>query len=98
MEITEKEAEKFAEYIIGVKENANKFSNYVQATAVMFDMEVDEMGLAIADLIEANISNILRNESAFDVARALEYIDAVVLGLNKRKDMIMKEHVENRKS
>lgn len=97
MEVTEEEAKKFANYIIGIKKSADKFTDYIQATAAMFDMEMDEMCLALGNLIESTISNLLRDGSEESVIRTLEYIDAMALALAQHKDKIMKDHMEGRK-
>lgn len=97
MEVTEKEAQRLAEYIGGVKKSADKFSNFMQTTAAMFDMEVDEMCLAVSNLVEATILNLLHDGKEKSVICALEYIDAMTLVLEQHKDRIMKEHMEGRK-
>ena len=97
MEVNDEEAKKFANYIIGIKKSADKFTDYIQATAAMFDMEMDEMCLALGNLIESTLSNLLRDGSEKSVVKTLEYIDAMTLALEQHKNRIMEEHVKNRK-
>jgi hypothetical protein len=97
MEVSEEEAKKLAKYIVGVKKSADKFTDYIQATAAVFDMEMDEMCLALGNLIEATVSNLLRGGSEESVVTTLEYIDAMILALEQHKDGIMKEHIKNQK-
>ena len=97
MEVTKDEVEKLARYMTEVQVNADKFSNYMQATAAMFDMNLDEVGMTVSNLLHAAILNMLGDESDESVANTLRYIDAVSSGLASTKDMIISEHMENRK-
>ena len=81
-------------YALRIQESADKFSDLVQCYARMFDMELDEMCLAVANLTEVTILNILGDGSSKSVARALEYIDTMSFALNIQKDGIIKEHTE----
>ena len=89
-------AEEIVAYMSRIQKSADKFSDFVQCYARMFDMEIDEMCLSVANLTEVTILNILGDKSSESVARALEYIDTMSLALNIEKDAIMKEHIENR--
>lgn len=84
-------------YMLEVSKSAEKFSNYMQATAVMFDMNTDEMGMAISLMLHAAVLNMIGDESDEDITKTLYYIDAVTDSLAKSKDLILREHVKNRK-
>ena len=96
MEVTKDEVEKLARYMTEVQVNADKFSNYMQATAAMFDMNLDEVGMTVSNLLHAAILNMLGDESDESIARSLAYIDAVSDGLAKTKDMIIEGHIKGR--
>ena len=90
-------AEEVVKYMLRTQESADKFSDFVQCYARMFDMELDEMCLSVANLTEVTILNILGDKSSESVARSLEYIDTMSHALSIAKDAIMKDHIKNRK-
>ena len=90
------DAKEIAEYMSRIQESADKFSDFVQCYARMFDMEVDEMCLVVGNLTESTILNLLRDGNSESVAMTLGYIDTMSHVLNLQKDAIIKEHMESR--